>query len=79
MPTSGPRGASPTARSGWNPTNVWVNTTGLAPSAEGFNWPVSNPLVTTEYGDRSPFQVSHTGIDLATSLYAPVRAARTES
>jgi murein DD-endopeptidase MepM/ murein hydrolase activator NlpD len=73
--TSGPRGASPTARSGWNPTNVWVNTTGLAPSAEGFNWPVSNPLVTTEYGDRSPFQVSHTGIDLATSLYAPVRAA----
>jgi murein DD-endopeptidase MepM/ murein hydrolase activator NlpD len=54
---------------------VWVNTTGLAPSAEGFNWPVSNPLVTTEFGDRSPFQVSHTGIDLATSLYAPVRAA----
>ena len=54
---------------------MWVNTTGLAPSAEGFNWPVSNPLVTTEFGDRSPFQVSHTGIDLATSLYAPVRAA----
>jgi murein DD-endopeptidase MepM/ murein hydrolase activator NlpD len=52
-----------------------VNTAGVGPSAEGFSWPISNPVVTTEFGERSPFQASHTGIDLASTLYSPVRAA----
>jgi murein DD-endopeptidase MepM/ murein hydrolase activator NlpD len=42
---------------------------------DGFSWPVNSPIVTTEFGDKSPFQASHTGIDLATAMYTPVRAA----
>ena len=51
-----------------------VNTT-TGPTVDGFSWPVNSPIVTTEFGDKSPFQASHTGIDLATAMYTPVRAA----
>jgi murein DD-endopeptidase MepM/ murein hydrolase activator NlpD len=52
-----------------------VSTTALPPSGDGFIWPVTNPVITTEFGERSPFQASHTGLDMAQSLYTPVRAA----
>jgi murein DD-endopeptidase MepM/ murein hydrolase activator NlpD len=52
-----------------------IATAGLGPSPEGFIWPVANPVVTTEFGERSPGQLYHTGIDLAQKLYTPIRAA----
>lgn len=52
-----------------------ITTSGLGPSASGLIWPLTNPVVTTEFGERTFAQSFHTGIDLAQSLYTPVMAA----
>jgi murein DD-endopeptidase MepM/ murein hydrolase activator NlpD len=52
-----------------------VQTEAFQPSAAGLIWPVVNPTITTEFGERNLAQNFHTGIDLAVRLYSPVRAA----
>jgi murein DD-endopeptidase MepM/ murein hydrolase activator NlpD len=52
-----------------------VQTAALQPSSSGFIWPVGNPVVTTEFGERTFAQSSHTGIDLAQNQHTPVLAA----
>lgn len=52
-----------------------IQTSGVAPSSYGFVWPVANPVVTTEFGERTFAQSFHTGIDLAQKLYTPITAA----
>jgi murein DD-endopeptidase MepM/ murein hydrolase activator NlpD len=72
LPLPGPKAAQ-------SPTSVAVpgavRTNALAPSSVGFVWPVDDPDVTTEFGERNFAQSFHTGIDLAVPMESPVRAA----
>jgi murein DD-endopeptidase MepM/ murein hydrolase activator NlpD len=72
MPLPGPKAVQ-------TPTSVVipgaVRTNLLQPSTAGFVWPVEDPDVTTEYGERNFAQSFHTGIDLAVPIDTPVRAA----
>jgi murein DD-endopeptidase MepM/ murein hydrolase activator NlpD len=52
-----------------------VNTSTLQPSAYNMQYPVGNPVVTTEWGERTFAQNFHTGIDLAQQSRTPVLAA----
>jgi murein DD-endopeptidase MepM/ murein hydrolase activator NlpD len=38
-------------------------------------WPVPNPVITTEFGERNFAQPFHTGLDMAQDEYTPIRAA----
>lgn len=72
MPLPGPKPAQ-------TPTSVVipgsVRTNLLQPSTLGFVWPVEDPDVTTEFGERNFAQSFHTGIDMAVPIDSPVRAA----
>jgi murein DD-endopeptidase MepM/ murein hydrolase activator NlpD len=72
MPLPGPKAVQ-------TPTSVIipgaVRTNLLQPSTAGFVWPVEDPDVTTEFGERNFAQSFHTGIDLAVPIDSPVRAA----
>jgi murein DD-endopeptidase MepM/ murein hydrolase activator NlpD len=52
-----------------------VKTDGLQPSSYGLMWPVPNPVITTEFGERNFAQPFHTGLDMAQDEYTPIRAA----
>lgn len=45
-------------------------------AAAGYSWPMSNFRITLLFGQRSPFQRFHTGIDLAAPIGKPIYAAR---
>jgi murein DD-endopeptidase MepM/ murein hydrolase activator NlpD len=57
------------------PARGAINTSGMQPSSQGFIFPVPNPVVTTEFGERNFAQAFHTGIDLAQKNYTTVLAA----
>lgn len=44
-------------------------------SAVGFQWPINYNYLSAYYGDRTPFQTFHTGLDLVNMLGTPVYAA----
>ena len=72
IPVTGPRPAlTPTAV----PLPGSVRTNLLQPSTLGFVWPIEDPDVTTEFGERNFAQSFHTGIDLARPLDTAVRAS----
>ena len=72
-------GRMPRAKPAQTPTSVVipgsVRTNLLQPSTLGFVWPVEDPDVTTEFGERNFAQSFHTGIDMAVPIDSPVRAA----
>lgn len=43
-------------------------------SAVGFSWPIDYKYISAYYGDQTPFQQFHTGIDLVNILGTPVHA-----
>ena len=51
-----------------------IKTTGLQPSSYNMVWPVQNPVITTDFGERNFAQNSHTGIDMAQDNRTPVYA-----
>ncbi|MGI8424533.1 MAG: murein hydrolase activator EnvC family protein [Chloroflexota bacterium] len=52
-----------------------IQTDRLQPSAYNMVYPVTRPVITTEYGERTFAQSFHTGIDLAQNTRTPVLAA----
>lgn len=44
-------------------------------SAVGFMWPMDYKYISCYFGESSPFQASHTGIDLANTIGTPIYAA----
>ena len=68
---------APTVVSSPSPVTVAgsVRTNLLQPSTLGFVWPVTDPDVTTEFGERNFAQSFHTGIDLAKPMETAIRAA----
>ena len=68
---------APTVVSSPSPVSVAgsVRTNLLQPSTLGFVWPVTDPDVTTEFGERNFAQSFHTGIDLAKPMETAIRAA----
>ena len=68
---------APTVVSSPSPVSVAgsVRTNLLRPSTLGFVWPVTDPDVTTEFGERNFAQSFHTGIDLAKPMETAIRAA----
>ncbi len=67
---------APTVVSSPSPVSVAgsVRTNLLQPSTLGFVWPVTDPDVTTEFGERNFAQSFHTGIDLAKPMESAIRA-----
>ncbi len=51
-----------------------IRTSGLQPSSYNMVWPVQNPVITTDFGERNFAQSSHTGIDMAQDNRTPVYA-----
>jgi murein DD-endopeptidase MepM/ murein hydrolase activator NlpD len=52
-----------------------IQTGWMQPSSVGLLWPVTNPAITTEFGEPNVAQRFHTGIDMAVPLHSAVRAA----
>jgi murein DD-endopeptidase MepM/ murein hydrolase activator NlpD len=52
-----------------------IQTGSMQPSSVGLLWPVTNPAITTEFGEPNVAQRFHTGIDMAVPLHSAVRAA----
>lgn len=57
------------------PTAIGARTPAPTVATAPLQWPVANAVVTTEFGEPTFAQVTHSGIDLAQRLYSPVLAA----
>jgi len=74
-PTPGRPAGTPVPLPSIAPLPGSVQTASLQPSSFGLIWPVTNPVVTTEYGEATFAESFHRGIDLARDQYTPVFAA----
>jgi cell division transport system ATP-binding protein len=63
------------ARAGVVPLPGSIQTGSMQPSSVGLLWPVTNPSITTEFGETNLAQKFHTGIDMAVPLNSAVRSA----